>query len=260
VYIAYGALAGDCSDYHGYVVAQHTSLARGLETYSALQYDPNAVGGGIWATSGPSIDSAGNVWVAVGNGTTNGSYDYSDSILKLSPSLALLDYFAPSTWLQDNQNDADLGSTGPALVPGNYVYADGKSGTGYLLNQANLGHIGGELHSATVCDSFGGTALLGTRLFVPCTDGTRAIDIQTGTFQVAWQAADGSTNSPPVVGGGAVWVLGVGSRVLYALDPNSGATITALFVGPLQHFVTPTLSGPDVFVPISQGILAVSGA
>jgi len=43
-----------------------------------------------------------------------------------------------------------LGSTGPALA-GGFVFADGKSGTAYLLRRGNLGGIGGQVASAIVC-------------------------------------------------------------------------------------------------------------
>jgi polyvinyl alcohol dehydrogenase (cytochrome) len=96
-------------------------------------------------------------------------------------------------------------------------------------------------------------------VFVPCTDGIRAVDIGNGSFQVRWHATTNATG-PAVVGGGAVWSVGIQDGVLYALDPDTGATITSLTVGPVHHFATPTLSGGEVFVPVADGILAVSGA
>ena len=84
--------------------------------------------------------------------------------------------------------------------------------------------------------------------------------MSNGSFSVAWRAADAGTRGPPVVGGGAVWVLGIKTRILYALDPNTGATMASVFVGSLQHFVTPTLTGGEVLVPTASGVVAFVGA
>ena len=108
VYIAYGGLDGDCSDYIGRVVASRTDGEGPLLVYTV----PTPREGGIvWATPGPSVDATGNLYVSVGNGAiTSGQWDHSDLVLKLSPTLHLEDAFAPTSWGQDNANDADLGS------------------------------------------------------------------------------------------------------------------------------------------------------
>jgi len=110
-----------------------------------------------------------------------------------------------------------------------------------------------------VCRSFGGTALQGSRIFVPCADGIRAVDVANGSFHVRWHASTNATG-PPVVGGGAVWSLDIQDGVLYAIDPDTGATLASLPVGPVHHFATPALSGGMAFVPMASGVLAVSGA
>ena len=75
VYIAYGGLDGDCADYHGWVVASRTDGRGPLLSYQV----PTTREGGIWAASGPAVDSAGNIYVAVGNGAaTSGDWDHSD--------------------------------------------------------------------------------------------------------------------------------------------------------------------------------------
>jgi outer membrane protein assembly factor BamB len=259
VYVAYGALAGDCGGFHGYVVSSRTSMDGRLNVYSALKYEPSAQEAGIWATPGPSIDASGKVYVAVGNGRFSDPFDYSDSVLKLNDALKLRDYFAPTTWQQDNQVDADLGSQGPALV-GKYIYADGKSGTAYLLKKRDLGHIGGQVDSAAVCRSFGGTAVVGTVVYVPCTDGIRAVDTAGGSIDVLWHTTTTAAIGPPVVGGGVVWSVGINNGTLYALDPATGALVTSIVVGSVVHFATPTLSGGMAFVGTAAGVFAVKGA
>ena len=256
VYVPFGGLFGDCGDYHGYVVGIPTDLAGAADVYSPLQAVPSASGGAMWAPPGPVMDGSGSLYVALGNGRTSPPYDDSDSILELSPSLGLRDSFSPSEWAQDNAGDLDLGSTGPALA-GGFVFADGKSGTAYLLRRGNLGGIGGQVASAIVCVAFGGDAVIGTRVFVPCVDGIRAVDVGDGTIRVAWHTPVHAATGPAVVGGGAVWSVGIDNGVLYALDQQTGAGIASLAVGSVEHFATPTLWHGLVFVPTSTGVVAV---
>src|SRR5207244_8945775 len=139
VYVAFGGLDGDCSDYHGWVVASRTNGSGALLSYQI----PTPREGGIWAPSGPAIDAAGNVFVAVGNGeTTQGNWDHSDSVLRLSPTLQLVDGFAPTTWGQENASDADLGSMGPLPLRGGLVLAAGKAGIGRGRHAHALGGVG----------------------------------------------------------------------------------------------------------------------
>src|SRR5947209_10416946 len=174
VYITYGGLDGDCSDYIGRVVASRTNGQGPLLVYRV----PTTGQGGIWATPGASVDNAGNLYVSVGNGAaTGGQWDYSDSVLKFSPTLQLLDAFAPTTWAQENANDEDLGYQGAVLLPGNFVFAAGKSGTGYILKSTKLGGVGGQIDKQSVCTSFGGAATVNSTIFVPCTSGLLQINV-----------------------------------------------------------------------------------
>ncbi|MGH2514514.1 MAG: hypothetical protein ACRDHP_02565, partial [Ktedonobacterales bacterium] len=165
MYVAFGGLDGDCGNYHGLVVASRTDGSGPLLTYQV----PTAREGGIWATPGPVVDAQGNLYVAVGNGAaTGGSWDHTDSILRLSPMLRLEDSFAPESWPSDNAADADLGSMGSVLLPNGLLYADGKSGRGYLLAANHLGGVGGQLQTLTVCSAYGGAAVSGQTMYIPC--------------------------------------------------------------------------------------------
>jgi len=71
VYIGFGGLAGDCGQYKGEVVGVPTS-----GTGSTIAYRvPVAREGAVWATGGPVIDAAGNVYVSTGNGSSTTSYE-----------------------------------------------------------------------------------------------------------------------------------------------------------------------------------------
>jgi outer membrane protein assembly factor BamB len=193
----------------------------------------------------------------VGNGESTGDYDHSDSVLALTLELTLVDSFNPAVWAADNANDLDLGSMSPAVV-GDRVLIVGKRGIGYLLDAKQLGGIGGQLSRAPVCAAFGGSAVSGSTVYVPCSDSTRAVEVSPGGgLQVRWKAPVPSDGSP-VVGGGAVWVTDTDRGVLYALDPAIGAPRAQIDVGQLPHFASPTLVGDHAYLGTSTGVVAIS--
>ncbi|MGB9418167.1 MAG: hypothetical protein WCB58_17765, partial [Acidobacteriaceae bacterium] len=99
--------------------------------------------GGVWMGSGgPVADSAGNVYISTGNGPWNPTQgSYSDSILKFSPTLQLLDYFTPEENGYMNCEDSDLAAGGLMMIPGSgQIVGGGKMGKIYLLSTASLGH------------------------------------------------------------------------------------------------------------------------
>jgi outer membrane protein assembly factor BamB len=252
VYVAYGGLNGDCSDYIGTVVGIPTNGQNQLISYRV----PTTREGGIWATSGPVIDASGNLYVAVGNGeATSGAWDHSDSILRLSPTLQLEDGFAPKDWAKQNAEDADLGSMGPVLLANNLIFADGKAGKGYLLNANKLGGVGGELQQLDTCLAFGSSATTGSVIFVPCLNGVLQLMVTGSTMKQGWQA-DGKIHGSPVIGGHTVYSLG--GATLYALDSQTGKVRAQVDVGNTSRFATPTLSGSFVFVGTMSGISAVT--
>jgi outer membrane protein assembly factor BamB len=251
VYVAFGGLAGDCGPYHGWVVGVKTSGQGDLLTYQV----PTTREGGIWAASGPGIDGQGNVYVSVGNGeTTSGAWDHSDSVLRLSPQLQLEDGFAPSVWQQENAGDVDLGSMGPLLLPNNWLIANGKSGTVYLLKQNALGGIGGQQQQLALCSSFGGGASIGMTVFLPCTSGLQSIKVTDGAQLVpGWHATPPGS---PVIGGHTVYSLD-SSGTLFAFDVDTGATRASIPLESTSRFATPMLYGNAIYVGTMNGVMAV---
>ncbi|MCW2496358.1 PQQ-binding-like beta-propeller repeat protein [Jatrophihabitans sp.] len=255
VWVPFGGLAGDCGNYKGRLVGVSLDGTGSPVSYTV----PTAREAGIWTPPGPTVNG-GHLFVAVGNGASGvgDAYDHSDSVLEVSTTGKLLDSFSPSTWPTDNDSDLDLGSQGPAIVAGKWVYADGKSGTAYVLRLGHLGGIGGQVSKATVCKSFGGTAVSGSTVYVPCTDGVRAVGISSaGKLSVLWHAASG-TSASPVVGGGRVWAVDAGAGVLHGLDPKTGKSLAAVTVGATNRFVTPALWGTEVLVGTLRGLTIVS--
>jgi polyvinyl alcohol dehydrogenase (cytochrome) len=254
VYIAYGGLAGDCANYIGSVVAVPTVGDGPVLSYAI----PTTREGGIWTPGGPPVHN-GRLLYAVGNGESDSGYDGSDSVIALNPDLTLADRFAPREWVDDNRRDLDLGSMTPVVVNG-FVFADGKRGIGYTLRPDHLGGIGGQVADAPLCPAYGGPAVVGDVVYVPCDDGLRAVRVDgSGQLYQLWQAPVSAQGSP-VVGGGAVWVVDWGSGVLYALDPGQGTVRQKISVGSAPHFASPTLARGKAYVGTLSGVVAVSGA
>ncbi|HZP96701.1 MAG TPA: PQQ-binding-like beta-propeller repeat protein [Candidatus Limnocylindria bacterium] len=254
VYVAYGGLAGDCGAYRGSVVG--VSAASGDGELLSYRVPANREAG-IWAPSGIAVDANGRLFVVTGNSDSNGRYDYNDAVLRLSPDLALEDYWAPADWLSLSRTDTDIGSVGPTLLPDGRVIEAGKNGVLYLLNASSLGGIGGELARLKVCGSiFGGFAYASGVAYTPCSDGLAAVQISGTALRTLWRGPRG-TNGPPIVAGGAAWVTAYDAGVVYALDLASGATRFQRTVGPMQHFTTLTAFGDEILVAAGGRLIAL---
>ncbi len=256
VYIAYGGLAGDCGNYKGTIIASRTDGTGNLLSYRI----PTGREGGIWAPAGPAIDDQGKVYVAVGNGeSTSGSWDHSDSVLRLSADLKLEDGFAPTEWADENSRDADLGSMGPLLLPDKLIFIAGKASTGFLLHANALHGVGGEIARANVCSSqsMGGGAVVGLQILDPCRSGIRSFTVVNGSkLQASW--TNSSITQSPIVGNHTVYGFDDGGT-LYAVDLTSGVVRTKIALSAtLPHFATPTLSNNHIFVGTMNGVLAVT--
>jgi len=257
VYLAFGGLMDDCGIYHGTIVASRTDGSGPLLSYQV----PTQDSGGIWGPSGPAIDQEGQVYVSTGNEDhISGNWDFSNAVLRLSPALQLEDSFAPAQWREEDTGDQDLGSMGPALLPGGLVFIAGKSGFGYLLHATALGGIGGQAAVVKVCDglAMGGVATVGSQVFVPCSDGLRRVVDAPGTMlKVDWHTL-GQITLPPIVGGHTLYSLDQ-NGTLYALNTDTGLVRTQLSLGiAVPHFTTPTLSQGRIFVGTFEGVSAVT--
>ena len=138
-------------------------------------------------------------------------YDDSDSALELSPGMALLQYFAPTTWPRNKPGDLDM-SMAPALLPDGQVVLAGKSRIVYLLDSGRLGGIGGQVASLDLgCggEIDGGGAVAGDRSFSPAPrDGRRAGHPVPCLAPRAVWAAHASAEDPRSRPHGLVWTIG----------------------------------------------------
>ncbi|MCW2523439.1 MAG: PQQ-like protein [Frankiales bacterium] len=252
VYIPFGGLNGDCGQYKGAVVSLKTNGALGGTAWVT----PTAREGGIWAPGGAVVARDGSVYVAIGNGaSTSGAYDGSDSVTRISPTSTRLDYFAPSTWPSDNASDLDLGSMTPALTANGYILQAGKSGTAYVLKADRLGGVGGQVSTGNLCRAFGVSAVTGSTVYLPCTNGITRVEVTaSGQFRKVWTFA-GATSSP-VAGNGALYAV-AGSNLLAISGAGKQLGSIALGSTP-SRFSTPALEGSKVFVGTNSGIVAMS--
>jgi hypothetical protein len=143
----------DFGPYHGWLMSYN---AASLLQEAVFNVSPNSSAGGIWMSgNGPAADAIGNVYLATGNGTWNGTDAFGDSILKFQAltttpaSLTVADYFTPHEQSSLDTNDIDLGSGGVMLLPDppgisghpHLLVQAGKTGTIYLVDRDNMGHF-----------------------------------------------------------------------------------------------------------------------
>jgi outer membrane protein assembly factor BamB len=263
VVFAMGGNYGDCSSYRGRVISvRESGSAPDIFTVDNVAGDSQ---GAVWmGGAAPVVDARGNVWVSVGNGSVHSAgqaYDDSDSVLELSSTERLEQYFAPSSWASDNASDYDM-TTAPALLADGQVVLAGKSPTVYLLNGAHLGGIGNQEASlSSVCsnDIDGGSAIVGATVYLPCLSGPVALRVTQSppSLRVLWHANVGG--GPPIVAAGLVWTVGK-NGVLYGLNAATGSVRQQASVGaPDNDFTTPSVGDGLLLVASSNRVVAFRG-
>jgi hypothetical protein len=140
--IVYLGFASHCDQgsYHGFMLGYN---ATNLTLVYHLNITPTGNQGAIWSGGmAPPVDTNGNIYVITGNGSFDGVTNFSMSMLKLSPSLAVEDYATPSNWSTLSGADLDFGSGGAVLVPPHYLVGIGKDTNLFLADINNMGHLG----------------------------------------------------------------------------------------------------------------------
>lgn len=131
----------DMGSYHGFLFAYNAST---LAQVAVFNTSPTGGGNSLWMSGqGPAVDASGNIYFGTSNGTWDGVSNFSESFIKLNSNLTLADWFTPANHANLDGGDLDLDTSGPMLIPpGNRLVMVGKSATGYVINSANLGHLG----------------------------------------------------------------------------------------------------------------------
>lgn len=231
--VVYAAWASSCdvAPYHGWVMAYDAATLRQI---GALNTSPDGGEAGIWqGDAGLAADDAGNVYAVTGNGSFGprpAIRNYGNSVLQIhrsGDSLVMRSAFTPPNEAALTQEDADLGSSGPMLLPTDsatrqpLVFFTGKDGMSYLIARPTLSYVSGPVPPArqvlkTSSAGFGASAYWNSHLYVWGSDTTLlAFSLHDGRLQPAPVAAPTRTADPgaiPVVSAngdrdGIVWAV-----------------------------------------------------
>ncbi len=154
VYLCFGSHC-DQDSYHGFVLGYN---ATNLSQMYSFNTTPTGIQGAVWSGGmAPAADTNGNIYIMTGNGTFDGTANFSMSMLKLSGSLSVEDYAAPTNWSSLSDGDQDFGSGGPVLLPPHYVVGIGKDTNLCLADINNMGHVGNFVQTFTAESSSGDT-------------------------------------------------------------------------------------------------------
>ena len=265
---------GDAPPYQGHVVKIDRATGRIEAVWNSLCSNrryilhPSTCSGSdsaIWGRSGAVVEPDGDILVATGNGPFNGTSDWGDSVLELSPGLAQLHNWTPADQQNLNTSDTDLGSTSPALLPGGLAVQGGKSGLLTLLNLAALDgtsgpaspRTGGQLQQINapgptqvfaepaVWTSPSGT----TYVFVADSAGTGAYVLRDRRLSVAWM--DSTPGTSPIVAGGLLYVYNLTNGGVVVRRPTSAARLATLPT-PNGHWNSPIVVGGRIIEPVGS--------
>jgi outer membrane protein assembly factor BamB len=298
LYATTSGFIGDQGHYEGHLVAIKLSSGKGHVFNSLCSNIRRLLGprqgssnycadvqSGLFGRGQGVVDPVNHdVYVVSGNGPWNGHTNWGDSILKLDPSGAhLLDTYTPTNQNDLNNQDQDLGSTGPALLPpmrsGGRTYhllVQGGKGPACgncdgaalrLLNRDNLsgrngpGHLGGDLAITPApggCEVLTAPAIWKGPSFPvvvyanDCgTAGYRVTAPSAGHFRLKriWSTGRGGTT--PVVHGGVLYTARDGNLTAY--NPANGTVLgsTAAIGG--IHWEYPLVVGKRLYISDNAG-------
>ncbi len=282
VVVVTGGYLGDIPPYQGHVVMIDRASGRVTNIFNTLCSQHHylihprscaASDSAIWARAGAVIEpGTRRILVATGNGPFNGTTDWGDSVLELAPDASrLLHNWTPRDQAQLNADDADLGSTAPALLPETnglrLAVQGGKDGHLYLLNLNRLDgtgggagpRTGGELQrlSAPGGDQVFTAPAVWThagRTYVFVADGSGTSAYVLGgaahpSLSVAWSSVTAGTS--PIVAGGLLYVYDPSSGTLVIHQPTTGGTVGSLPMAS-GHWNSPIVIGGRIIVPVGN--------
>ena len=290
LYVANGGYLGDRGDYQGHVTA--INLANGSQNvFNAncsnqtvhLGLAPNtpscsAVQSAIWARPGVVYDpGTDRIYMATGNGPFDPSqHDWGDTVFALRPdgtgsNGGPLDSYTPADHQQLDDQDLDLGSTAPVILPvpansaiQHLAVQGGKDAMLRLLNlndlsgQGGTGNIGGELSAIHVPQ--GGQVLTQPAVWVNPNDNTTWVFVATAqgisglrliadgigapSLQVMWESRTGGTS--PIVANGVLYFAS--SSDVQALNPTDGTRLWSNSGIGAIHWESPVVANGVLYI------------
>lgn len=297
IYIGFGS-HGDYMPWHGWIVAYNATDLQ--QQIGAFNTTPSTAGSAIWQGGrGLAADADGSVYCATGNGNYDGVFSWGETVLRLTPTLDIADWFTPAQYAAWTDDDQDFGSNGPILVPGtNLLIAGGKAGVVAVVDRTNMGHVmdanseSVQTFQAVPSGQFAifNTALWnrpdGPMLYVwGFNDPLRQFQMQGGAFNPTPVATNSSArNALPfsgmtvssnafVPGTGIFWATTLSStpspapgalRAFNALNIgeeiwNSDMQAARDALGNFTKFANPTVANGKVYVPTDSAQVAVYG-
>jgi len=218
IYIAFSGHQ-DTRPYHGWLFGYDgTSLRRVL----IKCITPNGIEGGIWQSgAGLTADSAGNVYLSTGNGTFDanaGGSDYGETVLKMNAitGMVVSTFFTPGNFQALNDEDADVGSVGTILLPGEqYAVAGSKAGVFFLLNGSQMGGYSSSADAVlqewpTYTSSYGDPVFYNNNLY----------EWGRGWAAIAYQFNGSSFNTASWMAGTDIIASGIGNEPAMAISAN----------------------------------------
>ena len=212
-------------------------------------------------------------------------YGDGETVLKLPPDMTRTmmpsEYFVPTNWSMMDDQDADIGGTGPLLVdvagatPSKLIVQLGKDRKAYLIDRDNMGGQSAPLGAPTVGVT---NPIIGAPVSYRTAMGTYVVfrgpgsgcpSGQSGsmtalriaaasppTASVVWCAGAASNKAPAVTMTDAngtdtlVWIVGNDNK-LHAYDGDTGTAVLAATTDTMTGsapFQTPIVSGGRMFV------------
>ena len=301
LYAVNGGYPGDNGDYQGHVTA--INLGTGAQNVfnvncsnqtvhlARMPATPNcgSARSAIWSRPGVTYHAGTNrIYMATGNGNFNGDtggFNWGDSVIATTPagtgqSGKPLDAYTPANQATLEAQDADLGSTAPAVlpVPTNAIYQhlavqSGKDAKMRLINLDNLNGSGGpgplSSEIATVINlPQGGAVLSQPAVWVNHVDGiawtfivngngasgTQVLHDAGGVPSLAPQWNNGSGGGSPLVANNLVFFAG--GNTLRALDPKTGTTLWSNSRIGGTHWQSPIVANGVAYVADNSGKLS----
>ncbi|HKC77231.1 MAG TPA: PQQ-binding-like beta-propeller repeat protein, partial [Gaiellaceae bacterium] len=245
-----GGYIGDAPPYQGHVAILAARTGRLLHVWNSLCSNRHgliapatcgASDSAIWGRAGAVVvPGSGNLLVATGNAPWNGTTNWGDAVLVLSPRAKLIGNYTPTDTAQLNASDTDIGSTSPVFLTSKLIAQGGKDGKIRLLSLPRLRgttpHKGRELQIVSTPsggDLFTAPAVWrsGKRVWLIAADGgaTQAWSLRRGRLHSVWRSAVSGTS--PVIAGGLLWVYDPGGGGLRVYRPTSSKVVATLSAG-----------------------------